>query len=510
MSCIAATLLTLFFAHYSIGTPTPPAASRVFSSHLSDAWYPRNAKKLTKLIKNLAIAAEKNFAMTADGSKIRAIIVPHAGYTYSGTVAAAGYLLADPSAIKTIIILAPSHYGAFSGIALPHFDTYHIPTGNIPLATDIIATLRSNKLFHEQHDIFRVEHAVEIQLPLIHFFFPQARIVPLIIGDITDDEITTAARMIKDILTPHTLVVVSTDLTHYGAQFHYTPFKDHVPLRIRQLDSRVLDAIQQQSRANFHRIISETHDTVCGAVPLEILLAMIEQQAFGATQTRLVAYATSADITHDTTSSVSYGSLIVTQETDNASINQLEKNMLLAYARDILRNTFTSTLDEKLLQPIMTPVIKQPQAVFVTLYKQNKKGDSPELRGCIGTTQADQPFFVNVADKTRASAFHDPRFLPVTQDELQSISLEISALQPPRSVKSYRDIILHKHGIILTVGSRAALFLPQVPAEFGFTLEETLNELSKKAGLPHDAWKNPEAQFQVFTTVDFGETSLKK
>jgi AmmeMemoRadiSam system protein B/AmmeMemoRadiSam system protein A len=505
MSYIATLLLTLFFAPYSTcALQKSFSAERVFSPHLSDAWYPQNSKKLTSLLKQLTTAAEKHFAMTADGKKIRALIVPHAGYRYSGTVAAAAYRLVDPSSITTIIILAPSHYGTFSGIALPHFATYRIPTDDLQLAEDTITTLHANKLFHEQPDAFRPEHSLEIQLPLIRFFFPSARIVPLIAGQLTHQEVTVVAHALKQVVTPTTLVVVSTDLTHYGPQFHYTPFTDHIPLRIRQLDSRVLDAIQQSSRANFQRIITETHDTVCGKVPLEILLSMIEQTAFGATQTRLVAYATSSAITHDDENSVSYGSLIVTQERNNVSINQLEKNMLLTYARDILRNSFTADIDEKLLLPLMTPVIQQPQAVFVTLYKQTKKGAAPELRGCIGTTHANQPFFVNVADKTRAAAFQDTRFLPVTEDELSSISLEISALQPPHAVASYRDIVLHKDGIILTVGARSALFLPQVATEFGFTLEETLNQLSKKAGLAADAWKKPEARFQVFTSMDFG------
>jgi len=485
------------------------SSPNIFQSHLTNDWYPRAPKKLKKVLKQLTANAENNFLMDViDDAKIFALIVPHAGYEYSGTIAAAAYRLANPELVDTIIVLAPSHFRSFKGIALPHFNRYHIPTGDLIVNEDIVHKLERNKHFSEYSDAFKPEHALEIQLPFIHYFFPTAQIVPLIVGNVSDQEIPDVARTLKKCITPGTLVIISTDLTHYGTQFQYTPFKNNVPLRIHQLDSRVLDAVQQSSLAAFKDIMKETHDTVCGKLPLEIMLSMIEQNTFSKTITRLVAYGTSSEVTHDTTTSVSYGSLIVTQETDG-SINQLEKTILLLYARNILENAFTGQVPEDLLKPMMTPVLQHNQAVFVTLYKKNKN-ESKELRGCIGTTKADKPLYVNVAEMTRAAAFHDTRFSPVTKDELSDISIEISMLEKPYAVSSYKNIILGTHGIILTVGAQAALFLPQVATEFEFTLEQTLSELSKKAGLQRDAWKLPEARFQVFTATDFSEPELTK
>jgi MEMO1 family protein len=402
---------------------------------------------------------------------------------------------------ERIILLAPSHTQAFRGVIAPSASVYQTPLGTISIDTAAIQSLvAQSPLFMQQDALLEREHAIELELPYIQFFNTAGPVLPLIVGSFSDVEMTAAVAALKKIITPRTLVVISSDFIHYGPQYDFTPFADHQLLRIKQLDSAILWAIQKADRADFMRTVTQTNATVCGATPIAILLALIEQSAFGPVTTRLVSYDTSLRTTGSSDSLVTYAGLITTTETNNSTLSAYEKQSLLDYARATLENTFTKKVDERLLQPILTPLIAQKRGVFVTLYAPKK-----ELRGCIGTIQPIKPIYQAVAEMARAAAFEDPRFPPVTAAELKNLKIEISILTEPRPIKSYKEIMLNTHGIILSNHGRSALFLPKVPQEFGFDLPQTLTELSKKAGLPSDAWQQPETTYQVFETIDFGE-----
>lgn len=480
--------------------------SIIEQSHLAGSWFAKQPQELKYQLEEMDKKAHKKFAMQADGKKIRALIVPHAGYVYSGSIASAAFRLLQPNAIKRVIILAPSHFIAFNGVALPSFNKYALPTGQIQLDTKAINELQKNINFHFNDSAFNPEHSAEIQMPLIHFYLPQAHIIPLIIGNLLPEAINDVVKALLPLINQQTVVIVSSDLTHYGAPFSYTPFAENILLNVRQLDSKILDAIQENDNALYQNLLYETQATICGRVPIAILLKLLQYNAFGNSITRLVAYGSSAEKEENSDRLVSYGSLIVTQETENNSLNMQEKNSLLRYARDILTNSFKKTINNDLLKPIVTPELKKLKGAFVTLY--TIKNGKRTLRGCIGRINAIMPLYQVVADMTLASAFHDSRFTPVKEEELDQLLIEISVLTPPHPVKSYKDIILNKHGIILTLDSSSALFLPRVPKEFGMSFEQTLAELSKKAGLKENDWKSPKAQFQVFESLDFEEEDI--
>lgn len=473
------------------------------SAHLAGSWYPGQTQELNTALQTMDANAEHSFGMQAKSGKIKALIVPHAGYQYSGTIAASAYRLLKGARINRVLILAPSHFVAFNGIAIPQFNQYQIPTDTVSIDTNAINMLKNNQLFQENSAAFNPEHSAEIQLPLIHYFLPHAQVVPLIVGQLSKENIDAAAQALTPLINSQTLVVISSDLTHFGPGFGYTPFTDNILLNVRQLDSTILEKIQQNNRSAYRDIIKQTNATVCGRTPIEILLKMIENGTFGQVITRLVAYGSSAEKSPDLNRLVTYGSLVITQETNNSALNKQEKKSLLRYARDTLTQSFNPTVDPALLKPIMTPTLQEPKGVFVTLY--SKKNGTKSLRGCIGRVAAVTPLHKIVAEMTLASAFNDTRFKPVTQEELSNILIEISVLTPPRPINSYNEIILNKHGIILTVGKSSALFLPRVPQEFGMNFEQTLSELSKKAGLAADAWKSKEAKFQIFESIDFEE-----
>jgi AmmeMemoRadiSam system protein B/AmmeMemoRadiSam system protein A len=487
-------LLTFFLSAYA-------DQQSVLTAHFSGSWYPADPQELRALLAKSEKEAAQQFAFSADAHNIRALIAPHAGYLYASLVATSVYRLIKGMQYDRIILLAPSHTQAFRGVIAPSASAYQTPLGTIPIDTAAIQNLiAQSPLFTQQDALFAREHAIELELPYTQFFLLTTSITPLIVGSLSDAELVAVAAVLKKIITPRTLVVISSDFIHYGPQYDFTPFADHQLLRIKQLDSAILWAIQKTDRADFMRIITQTNATVCGATPIAILLALIEQNAFGPVTTRLVSYDTSLRVTRGSDSLVTYAGLITTTDINNTTLSAYEKRSLLDYARAILENTFTKKGEATLLQPIMTPSTAQKRGVFVTLYAPQR-----ELRGCIGTVQPIKPIYQAVAEMARAAAFEDPRFPPVTAAELKNLSIEISILTEPRPIKSYKEIMLNKHGIILSNHGRSALFLPKVPQEFGFDLSQTLTELSKKAGLPADAWQQPDTTYQVFEAIDFAE-----
>lgn len=496
MSGVGLLILAIYTSHI---------AATVFQAHRAGSWYPADKKELTNLLNQMSNDAQDAFAMQTDHAKIRALIAPHAGYAYSGIIASAVYNLINASTITDIIILGPSHFMPLSGIAVPTFTQYRTPLGTLNVNTSAIRMLNKNPLITRSDAYFKPEHSIEMQLPLIQRSTPKAKITPIIVGHLSDAHIKEVAALLKPLITPTTLVIVSSDFTHYGKNFDYVPFTKNILLNINQLDSSVLQPIQHQDRADFETVINATHDTMCGFHPERVLLELIAQNAFGPVITRLVAHGTSYDTTHDTTSIVSYASLIITNELDNDILNKQEQDSLLTYARNTLQEAFKPTVNPDLLKPILTLLLEKPQGAFTTLWTLSK-GAERQLRGCIGQVHADRPLYEIVAEKVLDSAFHDSRFSPVRASELPNLEIEISVLKEPKPIASYQDIILHKHGIILTNKKRSALFLPTVPAEFGFDLSKTLEELSRKAGLPKDAWKLPTTTFQVFEAQNFEET----
>jgi len=496
--------------------------NEIFSAHRAGEWYPKNAHKLTNLIKTLEKDASERYAMDTDAHKIKALVCPHAAYEYSGVIAAAVYNLVKTKNFDRVIILAPSHFVPFKGITLPPFTHYRTPLGILTLDQQIIHKLARHTLSLVAQNAFNPEHALEVQLPFIQRISPKVELIPVMVGSLAESSVSEIAALLKQFITPTTLVIVSSDMTHYGKNFEYTPFNNdtnNLLLQVRQLDSTVLSAVQHQDLAEFQNALKATSSTICGREPLRVLLSLIDKNAFGKTATRLVAYATSADATQDETNIVSYAGLIVTQDLDTTLLNKQEQNSLLEYSRATLEQAFSKKIDPERLKPIMTPVLEKPTGAFVTLWeplgkpsktlKINKKEAAvkpqKKLRGCIGQITSKEPLYKTVADMTHAAAFRDARFEPLTQEELKNVTLEISVLKPAYSIKSYRDIILNKHGIILTIGKASALFLPKVPSEFGFDLTRTLEELSIKAGLDKNAWKLPTAKFHVFETQDFQE-----
>lgn len=473
------------------------AHAAVESFHLQ-GWYPTKQLELTQKISSLEQQAQRLYAATVAGDSIRALIVPHAGYEYSGTVAAGVYRLLKNVPVKRAIILVPDHSATINGIALPLFCTYKMPNGALSVDDDAIQLLSTKPLFKQEQAVYSREHSLEVQLPFTNYFLPNARIVPLMVGTLSCEQARSVAKSLQPLIDAHTVVIVSTDFVHYGKGYDFTPFKKRVDDQIRQINSQALQLIDQPSCSSFERFMQKTHATICGVNPIKILINLLQLNALGPVESRLIAYDSSGDPAQQ--DSVYYiGELFTTQRLVNLpfeeQLTQQEKNNLLHEARQVLNHLFDNSLDESLDEPIVSYGVKQPHGAYVTLRKNN------ELRGCIGHTITQEPLYKTVKTVTKETALHDTRFAPVTQDELKEITVEVSILSPLSPIKSYREIVLGKHGVVLSYNGASALFLPEVAIEFKWTVEEMLDQLAQKAGLPATAWREKDTQLQVFTTI---------
>jgi hypothetical protein len=308
------------------------------------------------------------------------------------------------------------------------------------------------------------------------------------------------------------VVLVSSDFTHYGPGFDYLPFTKDVPARLDALMQTAFAALEAKSRPAFESHLATTHDTICGREPIRLLLDLLPPAAVA---TR-VAQDTSGRMTGDFGSSVSYlsvafrapagwprvegatkadfeqGPTVLDREQERQAL-RMARATLVAY----LERGETPSDAELGVPPAGS--FRGTYSVFVTL---KKHGD---LRGCIGHIRPMQALWKDIRDNAIAAAVHDPRFPEVTAKELASLHLEISVLTPPRPVASAEEFIVGKHGIILSLRGRSAVFLPQVAPEQGWDRPTTLSHLANKAGLPIDAWRDPATRFEVFEAQVFAE-----
>jgi hypothetical protein len=488
-----------------LATVYAASEKKVLASPLAGQWYEADPEKLKAEIDGYLAKAE---APALD--PVQALILPHAGYKYSGQIAACGIKTIAGKKFSRVVVMGPSHHFPLENFAsVPAgYTHYSTPLGELPIDTQFIAALKQHPQFKTVHGALEQEHSVQIEVPLLHRALGEFQLVPIVVGQLDKDAAQSMAQVLRGLVDAETLVVASSDFTHYGADYDYVPFKDNVLDNLKKLDMGAWDYIEKKNYNGFIDYVDQTRDTICGRAPIAVLLAMLP----GASQPHLVKYDTSGNLTNDTTRSVSYLSIAFTGKWEKAAppapaataatqtLSDEDKAQLLALARARLE-TYVKTqreADPDELGIKITPGMSQVMGAFVTL---KEKG---ELRGCIGEIFPRRPLYKAVMDHAINSGVKDHRFSPVSPKELPLLEYEISALTEPRPIPAYTDIVLGKHGMVIEKDGRTAVFLPQVAPEQGWTLDETLTQLSRKAGLPADAWKSG-ASWTVFEAIVFNE-----
>ncbi len=488
-----------------VGHQIASSLGNVFNFHLSNSWYPGDKKKLLEKLEELDSSAVEKFDASIRDD-IRAVIVPHAGYAYSGEVAMSVYRHLKIGAYDRVVLLAPSHHVDFGSVALPDFKYYRTPLGSVQIDSLVVDSLAKNSFYKVFAKPYRVEHSLEIQLPILQRQLKKIKLVPLIVGNLSNKQVQEVARILKSYIDSKTLVIATSDFTHYGNRFDYVPFTENIAQQIVDLDSSVLEKIYSGSYSSFLSFVKEKGATICGKYPIAVLLSLIDQDTFGSVEPYLIAYDTSAKQDADSTGSVSYVGLAYGKPSQDKQFNQYEKSELLKYVRDTLKGYFTGIAAER---PVLSPNMLNKSGAFVTLYNR-KKSPSEQLRGCLGMiTPGSLRLYQVVADRSLALARgDDTRFSKITLDEVKDLDIEISVLTDPVEIKSYNEIVLGKHGNVLTKGRDRAVYLPKVPIEQKWDLPAALSSLSQKAGLEANAWKSPGVKFEVFETIDFSDLDI--
>jgi len=276
---------------------------------VAGSWYPAGREQLDALLDRL-LDTVPAAADTPAPDTIRAVISPHAGYRYSGTTAAAVYAPLAGQRFKRVIIIGPAHHHDFAGLSIPAVAAYETPLGRIPLDTQAIEDLRQNPLVKAVAAAHTREHSIEMQLPLLQRVLePGWVLVPVLAGSLTDEDYRQAATLLKPLADATTLVVVSSDFTHYGKRFGFQPFPPNARVRerIEQLDMRMYARIAARDAHGVVSLRESTGQTVCGYRAIAILLGMLPAD----TRMHLADYNTSGALRGDYRESVSYLSILV-------------------------------------------------------------------------------------------------------------------------------------------------------------------------------------------------------
>lgn len=521
---------------------------------LAGTWYPEDPQELARSV-DAHIAHGRALEEVARGRPL-ALIAPHAGHRWSGDAAGSVYrlLAGEPGRdIERVLLLGPSHYQAYRGVTVTVAGAYATPLGAVPVDTAAARALLAEAHFRSLPAAERQEHCLEIQLPFLQRALAHPfRIVPLLVSHASPAEWREIAAALARQLDERTLVVISSDFTHFGARFGYTPFDDEEDLNLRRLDRGALEPILALDAEGFAAYRDETDISVCGANPIGILLELLRrpdaQARWGGRppEGRVLDYYRSADLLGDFEGSVSYAAVAFFRAgdllegevwprllagiapygrdggresrpagsggpgakadapavEDTAGIlSATEQRYLLELARRTIEEATagrTAARPSEFPPGVSAARMKTPLGVFVTLEKRHA------LRGCIGHIIAQEPLVEAVVSNAISAAFRDPRFPPVSAAEVPDLLIEISVLTPLRRISGPEEIEVGRHGVVLERGGHRAVFLPQVAPEQGWDRETMLDHLAMKAGLPRDAWRR-DATFEVFEAFVFAE-----
>jgi AmmeMemoRadiSam system protein B/AmmeMemoRadiSam system protein A len=425
-------------------------------------------------------------------------IAPHAGYPYSGPVAAYTFKAISRNHYKTIVVIGPSHFHAFEGISVWPKGGFKTPLGVIQVDEDFAqALLKENPAeFHVLPEVFSPEHSVEVELPFLQKTFQDVRIVPILMGDPDPQVCRDLAKDLDKLIGTRddVLILISSDMSHY---YTYDA--------ANSMDALTLQAIKDVDAKRFFEGNLSRKMEMCGFVPVTTALMFVKLR--GIQHVEILKHANSGDTSGDKSRVVGYSSVIFysdllgqadpPQEGVKA-LNPAQKKELLKIARSSMEG-FVRT-GKALDVSVNDPRLNEIEGAFVTLIKHGT------LRGCIGNIIGQQPLYKVVRDMAVAAASQDPRFDPVRPAEFKDIVVEVSVLSKPRRVKDASEIQMGKHGVIVSQEGHQGVFLPQVATETGWSKEEFLSQLcAQKAGLAPDAWKDPDTALYVFTADVFSE-----
>ncbi|MBN2621541.1 AmmeMemoRadiSam system protein B [candidate division WOR-3 bacterium] len=448
-------------------------------------WYPGTELELRQQITTFLDNVELHIT-----GEISGLVSPHAGYIYSGPVAAYAYKMIQDQTFDNVVVIGPSHRYGFIGVSVDTMAGRITPLGTVDFDVDLArAIIACDKHIKYDPRAHSEEHSVEIQIPFLQIVQRELHLVEIVMGTQDMETCTMLSNaLVKACKGKRVLLIASSDLSHF-----------HTQDVAEELDNRIVEAVSQYDyQMLFNRLRTDSCEA-CGGGP--IITVMMATKELGATDSKMLHYATSGTVTGDYSQGVVGYLAAVFYKAHDADVgidlgfSDSEKQQL----KDIARRSIEAAVKDK-EQPEfknMTGKLLEPYGVFVTL---NKHGN---LRGCIGRIIGDQPLYLSCQQMAIAAALEDPRFNPVRKDELDDLTIEISILTPPERITDFSKITIGPDGLIINKGYNRGLLLPQVAVEYGWTAEEFLEQTCHKAGLPSNAYKSPDAEVFKFSAEVF-------
>jgi AmmeMemoRadiSam system protein B/AmmeMemoRadiSam system protein A len=456
------------------------------------SFYPETRSELTSIIEQLTGRVKQTHVQHLPNTSLKALIMPHAGYIYSGLTAAHISLVLKENQFKRVIVMAPDHRVSFKGGAISDVNAYETPLGLIPLNQDT-AMLRGNKyLFQAIPTSDRLEHSVEVVLPFLQYFLKKFELIPIVLGQGSNlvDRVSAA---LDPLLDKKTLLVASSDLSHY------LPYQEAVAR-----DRETIDMILNLKTGKLLR----RENAACGKIPILILINMARRHGW---QPILLHYSNSGDTAGDRSRVVGYGAIAFyggsSMQNSIDSSQSLKKHQGQALVR-LARHTIAERLGKKSTtvdpETLADSAFQDHRGTFVTL-TINK-----QLRGCIGNLDSTESILAGIKRNAINAAFHDPRFPSLKADEFNRVDIEVSILTEPHPLEyvDSKDLLaklrVNVDGVILRKGPARATFLPQVWEQLPRP-EQFLSHLCRKAGLPADDWKESRLDILTYQVQYFEE-----
>jgi AmmeMemoRadiSam system protein B/AmmeMemoRadiSam system protein A len=456
------------------------------------SFYPETQAELTALIKHLISGVKQPHIIPPPNTSLKALIMPHAGYMYSGVTAAHISLVLKENQFKRVIVMAPDHRVGFTGGAISDVAAYETPLGRIPLNQDAAMLRGNNHLFQAIPASDRLEHSVEVVLPFLQYFLKNFELIPIVLSQGSDlaDRVTVALDPLMD---QNTLLVVSSDLSHYLSY-------PEAVARDRETIKMILDLNAGKLRTR--------ENAACGRIPILVVIKLARRHRW---QPMLLHYSNSGDTSGDRSRVVGYATIAfyggLSMQNTSDSSQPLKKNQGQALIK-LARQTISEKLGKKSIsvdpQTLADSAFQDHRGTFVTL-TINK-----QLRGCIGNLDATESILAGIKRNAINAAFHDPRFSRLKTHELDQVDIEVSILTDPERLEygNGKDLLsklrVHVDGVILKKGSASATFLPQVWEQLPRP-EQFLSHLCMKAGLPADDWKKSRLEIMTYQVQYFEE-----
>ena len=455
-------------------------------------FYPKDKNQLAILLDNFL----EKVSLPEIKGEVIALIVPHAGYQFSGEVSAHAFKTLEGEQVDTVIIIGNSHYERFDGVSVFPKGAYKTPLGEVKIDSDLAQKIiqESDRIFFKE-SVHKLEHSIEVEIPFLQKTLKHFKIVPILFGNSQkEDWKILGDAILKHIKGKNIILIASSDLSHYP------------PYEIaKYADKKTIEAILTGDIEHFEKTIQElqqenlpnTVTFACGSDAIKTVMYVAKK--LEASEIKLLKYANSGDTAGDKNRVVGYSAIGFFAERRDNLLNKEERKRLLQIARESVETFIREGKIPEFLED--NPMLNQKLGAFVTIKKHGR------LRGCIGEfSPTKEPLYKVVSKMAIAAATKDIRFLPVKEDELDKLEYEVSVLSEPQKIDDWRKIELGKHGVIIRQGLNQGVFLPQVADETGWSLEEFLSELcSQKAGLPSDCYKDKNTEIYIFTAQVFSE-----